>query len=108
MRAAAARLPSAARAGRRAFSAETAASSPVVVNGIHIPDRLPEPDFHPRSNETAPVSASHWDEDWSKDQIEAARHGNVMATWGPSATMAAVPNIVRGEGVYLYDDAGKR
>ena len=85
MRAVAARLPSAARAGRRAFSAEaTTPSSPVVVNGINIPDRLPEPDFHPRSNETAPVSAAHWDDDWSKEQIEEARHGNVMATWGPS------------------------
>ena len=31
-----------------------------------------------------------------------------MMTWGASASKTAVPEIVRGEGVYLYDREGKK
>jgi len=48
------------------------------------------------------VSAAHWDEKWSVEQIRNATSANVMLTWAPSKAKHGLPIITHGEGVYLY------
>jgi adenosylmethionine-8-amino-7-oxononanoate aminotransferase len=63
-----------------------------------LPDRVP------------PMGASpmHWETEWTDTDIQTATEENVMLTWGPSGPAKDLPNIVRGEGVYLYDDKGNK
>lgn len=90
-----------------ATAVEMAVFENPTVNGTHIPSELPARELAPLSNKTGPVSTSHWDEQWGEDRIKSAIQDNVMATWGPSSTMKHVPLIVKGEGIYLYDNEGK-
>jgi taurine---2-oxoglutarate transaminase len=43
---------------------------------------------------------------WSTDQIRAV--SGVMKTWTPGKTRYDTPIMTRGEGVYLFDDKGKK
>jgi taurine--2-oxoglutarate transaminase len=45
---------------------------------------------------------------WSANQIKDAVKESVMLTWAPGKARYALPVLRRGEGVYLYDDDGKR
>lgn len=54
------------------------------------------------------VCSSHWDAEWSTDQLRQAAADNVVATWGPTGPVANQPFIDRGEGVYLYDVDGNK
>ena len=93
--------------GQTARSLSAYAASAPGVNAQYIPDaRAPiEPPKY--DNSTPAVSASHWDETWSEDQLNAARK-NVVSTWGPSGPVMNQIIIDRGEGVYLYDSTGKK
>eukprot|EP00968_Pinguiococcus_pyrenoidosus_P024734 scaffold5013_cov273-Pinguiococcus_pyrenoidosus.AAC.10 len=76
------------------------------VNTHHVPDSHPLPQLQPRDNQYDPsrVSTAHWDESaWTPDEIRAAQHEHVVATWGPTNAIKNAPILVRGEGVYLYD-----
>jgi adenosylmethionine-8-amino-7-oxononanoate aminotransferase len=50
----------------------------------------------------------HWEAEWDEADLQTATEENVMLTWGPSGPAKDLPKIVRGEGVYLYDDKGNR
>jgi len=54
----------------------------------------------------AGASSKHWDADWSSSDLASAVDENVMMSWGPSRPRNDLKQIVRGEGVYLYDEAG--
>lgn len=46
---------------------------------------------------------------WSPEQLNASRAAHPFPlAWVPGRHRAAVPNITRGRGVYLYDDTGRR
>mmetsp|Transcript_30510 Transcript_30510/g.35559 ORF Transcript_30510/g.35559 Transcript_30510/m.35559 type:complete len:468 (+) Transcript_30510:327-1730(+) len=60
----------------------------------------------------APISVSS-DHDlpmgsWSSDQIRDAVSTHVMLTWAPGKARHNTPMITHGEGVYLFDDKGKK
>merc|ERR1719343_1719580 len=64
---------------------------------------MPKHDNLPRT-----VSESHWDEHWTKDQLQRAAENNAMSTWGPSRPLANSILVDRAEGVYVYDKNGKQ
>jgi len=79
-----------------------------VVNAYNVPDILKIPEYAAPDNSCGAVSPAHWDKDWSSDDIMKANRDNVMFTWAPSdPARAGCPLMVRGEGCYVYDDAGK-
>ena len=45
---------------------------------------------------------------WSSEQIRDATTQSVMLTWAPGKARHNTPIITHGEGVYLYDDKGKK
>ena len=45
---------------------------------------------------------------WSSDQIREAVNDSTMMTWNPGSARHTTPIITKGEGVYLYDIAGKQ
>jgi adenosylmethionine-8-amino-7-oxononanoate aminotransferase len=54
------------------------------------------------------ASDKHWDEEWSSSDLASAVDANVMLSWGPSKPRNNLRQIVRGEGVYLYDQDGNQ
>merc|ERR1719440_1995854 len=54
------------------------------------------------------VSSKHWEETWNGNDVRSVSEEHVMATWGPAGPTRRNPLLVRGEGVYVYDDAGKQ
>ena len=98
------------RVSRRWRSTELAAAPFVpAVNASHVPTaaRLP-PVLSDAPTRRAPrVSADHGDASGGAAALAWAHESNVVATWGPTKAIAGVPMMVRGEGVYLYDAAGK-
>lgn len=111
LRAARALALRAAPAAARALSAAAERAPPKpAVNSAYVSDANPPPEFAPTPNgpKLPAASRAHWDADWSEAQVAAAIDANVMMTWGASASKTAVPEIVRGEGVYLYDREGKK
>jgi 4-aminobutyrate aminotransferase-like enzyme len=76
-----------------------------------MPEAHAPPPLSARDNKFDPsrVSDSHWsDEPWEPSAIRAAQSRHVMATWGAGSAASALPLMVRGEGVYLYDADGRR
>lgn len=73
------------------------------VNDFDLADTLPplpRPAYEMACGE---VSQSHWDADWSVEEIQSASQDNGMFTWGASdPARAGAPLIQRGEGVYVY------
>jgi len=45
---------------------------------------------------------------WSSEQIRDATHDSIMLTWAPGKARHGTPIITHGEGVYLFDDKGKK
>lgn len=45
---------------------------------------------------------------WSTEQIKEAVDSSVMLTWSPGKARHGVPIITHGEGVYLFDEKGKK
>lgn len=45
---------------------------------------------------------------WSSDQIRTAVDKHVMLTWAPGKARHNTPIITHGQGVYLFDDKGKK
>lgn len=56
----------------------------------------------------ASVGAEHWEEHWSKDQLEERSKAHVMATWGAGSAIRGLPLITRSEGCYLFDIDGNK
>jgi len=87
-------------------------ASPKGVNGMHAPDVQPSPLLGFKSTDNAAplanVSKKHWDEAWSAPDVAKCINAHSMATWGPGNSIKGAPMMVRGEGVYLYDDEGKQ
>ena len=54
------------------------------------------------------VSAAHWEDKWSQDEMQSASDEHCMASWGPGAPLRAIPFLERGEGVYLFDSKGNK
>jgi len=83
----------------------------VLVNKLHVPDkRQPLPlEYKPNQFDSAAISADHWSENsWSESAIRRAQANNVVATWGATNSLANLPIMTRGEGIYLYDSNGKQ
>jgi len=78
------------------------------VNLQYTPDKRPELQKSEYDNTCGEVSASHWDEEWSMDQLKAAAENNAMNTWGPSRPLGNAIIVDRAEGVYVYDKQGKK
>lgn len=79
-----------------------------MVNDVHTSDLRSLPELNKKDNACKPVSASHWDDSWDAATLQKARDDHVMASWAPTNALQGAPNIVRAEGVYLYDDNGKQ
>lgn len=62
----------------------------------------------PEVKDAPGASANHWDEEWCAADLASATDANVMMSWGPSKTRNHLKQIVRGEGVYLYDQEGNQ
>mmetsp|Transcript_20229 Transcript_20229/g.36065 ORF Transcript_20229/g.36065 Transcript_20229/m.36065 type:complete len:505 (-) Transcript_20229:134-1648(-) len=60
------------------------------------------------NNKLGQASPRHWDQKWSDEDVRKAAMDHGMLTWTSSAAMETNPIIERGEGVYLYDTAGKQ
>ena len=45
---------------------------------------------------------------WSDEQIRSATAASTMLTWMPGKAKHGLPILARGEGVYVYDTAGKQ
>lgn len=45
---------------------------------------------------------------WSEEQIRSAVTDNVMLTWAPGKARHNTPILTHGEGVYIYDNHGKK
>lgn len=60
----------------------------------------------------APVTVSSDHElpmgSWSEEQIRSAVTDNVMLTWAPGKARHNTPILTHGEGVYIYDNHGKK
>ena len=82
-----------------------------IMEGTQLVHSTPEkPEFRPSPNGFAVdrVSAAHWDGQWDEATLSASLRKHVVATWGPSNTLHGAPFISHGEGVYVYDSAGKK
>ena len=86
------------------------------VNELYIPDARPQLVDLGRSESSKPgvttmeaADPRHWsDEEWSAADIRHAAEEHALFTWGASEpSLSWAPTIVRGDGIYLYDDAGK-
>ena len=84
------------------------------VNELYVPDVRPtRPALQPRAAPDVTtmdgVDARHWAKDeWSPEEVRDAAEEHCIFTWGASKpSLAWAPTIVRGEGIYLYDDAGR-
>ena len=82
------------------------------VNGPHASDSQPNLliGFQSRDNSVNVnnVSKRHWDDNWGKEEIEKSIFAHSMATWAPGSSLRSVPLFVRGEGIYLIDETGKK
>jgi len=45
---------------------------------------------------------------WSSEQIRNAVDSSLMLTWSPGKARYGIPIITHGDGVYLFDDKGKK
>ena len=81
------------------------------VNSLHEPDPHAPPSLNQKPNQfdASTISEAHWDDaSWSTEDIRAAQHKHVVATWGPTNAIADAPILERGEHIYLYDRDGKQ
>jgi adenosylmethionine-8-amino-7-oxononanoate aminotransferase len=63
------------------------------------------------ADESPKVDSKHFQPlgSWTSEELDRSRAENPYAMgWAPSQARHAVPNMTHGEGVYLYDDKGKR
>jgi adenosylmethionine-8-amino-7-oxononanoate aminotransferase len=104
------------RTNSTAFRSQATAVAPCLaysrhatgVNMQYIPDTKPRVAPPVYDNSSGTPSASHWDEAWSKEQLQAAAENNAMNTWGPSRPVGSAITVDRGEGVYVYDTNGNK
>jgi len=78
------------------------------VNTRYTPDEHVPVVELPEAQGSQGASPKHWEAEWSEADLQSATEDNVMLTWGPSAPAAGLPQIVRGEGVYVYDSKGNK
>lgn len=78
------------------------------VNVQYRPDNRPNAQLPTEDNTSGAVSSKHWDETWSKEQLQDAASNNAMNTWGPTRPILNSVVVDYGEGVYVYDKAGKQ
>lgn len=78
------------------------------VNARYIPERYDPPALPAKDNTLGVPSERHWQEDWSTADIQTAAEDHVMMSWSNSKAVKDLPVFERSEGVYLYDQNGKR
>jgi len=78
------------------------------VNARYQPDEHEKLPALPPREPAEGADPAHWQSEWSDADLQSATENNVMLTWGPSAPAKDLPKIVRGEGVYLFDDQGNK
>lgn len=102
------------RASRRAMSSWGRLSSTSGADGFpwvnarYIPERYDPPALPAKDNTLGVPSERHWQEDWSTADIQTAAEDHVMMSWSNSKAVKDLPVFERSEGVYLYDQNGKR
>ena len=95
--------------GRWAVAAAAQPRLSTLVNSFDLADTLPPLPRPAYDTACGEVSPSHWDAEWSVEDIQSASQDNGMFTWGASdPARAGAPLIQRGEGVYVYDHDGKQ
>jgi len=94
-------------------------AAPAVANGAAHPSVSPQtftnghaaagsPPAAATATGRASVSAEHWKEQWSKEELQACSQKHVMTTWGPGSALRKVPLLTHSKGVYLYDVDGNK
>jgi len=79
------------------------------VNARYMPEQWATVPEHYHDNSIGEASARHWeDPSWSEADLRSAAEDHVLLSWSHSAPVKDLPIIERGEGVYLYDNKGKR
>ena len=79
------------------------------VNQHYIPNTPETPTFKPRDNKSHGLAPNHRSGDWTLDEVMQSTKDHVIYTWGATDPMRnAAKDFKRGEGIYLYDYAGKR
>uniref|UniRef100_A0A7S4S7D8 Uncharacterized protein n=1 Tax=Alexandrium monilatum TaxID=311494 RepID=A0A7S4S7D8_9DINO len=61
----------------------------------------------PIDNARGQMSEKHLKDAWSEEEIADAVRDNVVMTWANNSSRLTVPRLVRGDGIYVYDSAGK-
>lgn len=106
--------PTTVRVASRAFTEFKNLSRTEGATGFPRVNTRYAPDEHvpvvelPESQGATGASEKHWENEWSEADLQNATEDNVMLTWGPSAPAAGLPQIVKGEGVYVYDSKGNK
>jgi len=78
------------------------------VNMQYIADKRAKLEPPTHDNTTGPVSSKHWDEEWSREDLQHSADHHAMNTWGPSRPLGSAILVDRAEGVYVYDKEGKQ
>jgi len=78
------------------------------VNMQYISDNFQPAPPSTYDNSSSPISAKHWDAEWSQECLKQSAEHHAVATWGPSRPLGTAPIVDYGEGVYLYDTTGKQ
>lgn len=78
------------------------------VNARYNPERYDPPALPAKDNTLGVPSERHWQEDWSTADIQQAAEEHVMMSWSNRKAVKDLPVFERSEGVYLYDQNGKR
>jgi len=78
------------------------------VNARYIPEHYDPPAPPTKDNSLGVPSQRHWNEEWSTADIQQAAEEHVMLSWSNSKPVKDLPIFERSEGVYLYDQHGKR
>lgn len=79
------------------------------MNSGYIPNTPEFPPFKAKNNMGPGLASNHRSGDWTLDEVKKSTQDHVVFTWGATDPMRnGAKDFKRGEGVYLYDYAGKK
>jgi taurine--2-oxoglutarate transaminase len=79
------------------------------VNQFYVPNKPDPVTFTPKDNKAVGLAANHSVKEWPLNDVMKSTEDHVVFTWGATDPMRkAAKDFKRGEGIYLYDYAGKK
>lgn len=79
------------------------------INQHYISNKPDMPVFKPKDNNGPGLASNHGSGDWSLEEVMQSTKDHVVYTWGATDPMRnSAKDFKRGEGIYLYDYAGKK